>query len=76
MELDLQGKKAMITGGSRGLGRRIAEALAREGCAIAICARDEGQLNAAVSELAAQGYAVQGTAADVTNEADAQRFLR
>ena len=74
MELDLQGKKAMITGGSRGLGRRIAEALAREGCAISICARDEGQLNTAVNELSALGYQARGTAADVTSEADAQRF--
>ena len=74
MELDLQGKKAMITGGSRGLGRRIAEALGREGCAISICARDEGQLDTSVNELATLGYKVQGTAADVTSEADAQRF--
>ena len=74
MELGLAGKKAMITGGSRGLGRQIAEALAREGCAIAVCARDESQLNAAVSELATKGYQVQGTPADVTDEADARRF--
>ncbi len=74
MELDLNGKVAMITGGSRGLGRRIAEALGREGCAISICARDEGQLNQSVAELAALGYKAQGTPADVTQEADAQRF--
>ena len=64
MELDLNGKVAMITGGSRGLGRRIAEALGREGCAISICARDEGQLNQSVAELAALGYKAQGTPAD------------
>ena len=74
MELDLNGKVAMITGGSRGLGRRIAEALGREGCAISICARDEGQLNQSVAELVALGYKAQGTPADVTQEADAQRF--
>ena len=74
MELGLQGRRAMITGGSRGLGRQIAEALGREGCAIAICARDEAQLSAAVSEMAGKGYQVRGTPADVTKEADAQRF--
>ena len=74
MELGLEGKTAMITGGSRGLGRRIAEALGREGCAISICARDEGQLNTSVAEMAAMGYRVQGTPADVTQESDAQRF--
>ena len=74
MDLGLNGRTAMITGGSRGLGRQIAEALAREGCRIAICARDEAQLNASVAELAAQGYRVQGTPADVTEEAQALRF--
>ena len=74
MDLGLQGRIAMITGGSRGLGRRISEALGREGCAISICARDEGQLNTAVEELSSQGYKVRGTPADVTVEADAQRF--
>lgn len=74
MDLGLQGRIAMITGGSRGLGRRIAEALGREGCSISVCARDEGQLNSAVGELTAQGLKARGTPADVTVETDAQRF--
>ena len=74
MDLGLNDKIAMITGGSRGLGRQIAEALAREGCQVSICARDEAQLNSTVAELASQGYRVQGTPADVTDEAEAQRF--
>ncbi len=74
MDLGLNGRTAMITGGSRGLGRQIAETLAREGCRIAICARDAAQLNTAIGELAAQGYPVQGTPADVTEEAQARRF--
>ena len=76
MDLGLQGKTAMITGGSRGLGRRIAEALAREGCAIALCARDEEQLSRTVGELAGLGYRAQGTPADVTDLAQAERFHR
>ena len=74
MDLGLQGKIAMITGGSRGLGRQIAEALGREGCALSLCARDPGQLTATVDELAAKGYQVRGTPADVTQESEAQAF--
>lgn len=76
MDLALKGKIAMITGGSRGLGRQIAEAMAREGCKISICARDSKQLEAAVNELAAQGYHAHGTQADVTREEDATRFYQ
>lgn len=74
MDLGLNGKIAMVTGGSRGLGRQITEALGREGCSIAICARDEEQLKSSVAELEGQGYQVRGTAADVTSEGDARRF--
>ena len=41
MELGLEGRAAIVTGGSKGLGRAIAEELAREGSAVAICARHE-----------------------------------
>ena len=74
MELSLEGKVAMITGGSRGLGRQIAGTLAREGCRVAICARDEEQLKQTVSEFKGQGYEAQGTRADVIQEEDAARF--
>jgi 3-oxoacyl-[acyl-carrier protein] reductase len=74
MELSLEGKVAMITGGSRGLGRQIAGTLAREGCKIAICARDEEQLNTTVAEFKAEGFQAHGTQADVIQEEDASRF--
>ena len=74
MELSLEGKVAMITGGSRGLGRQIAGTLAREGCKVAICARDEEQLKQTVSEFQAQGFEAQGSRADVIQEEDAARF--
>ena len=41
MDLALQGKVAMITGGSHGLGKQAADSLAREGCKVAICARGQ-----------------------------------
>jgi 3-oxoacyl-[acyl-carrier protein] reductase len=76
MDLALKGKIAMITGGSRGLGRQIAEALAREGCKISICARDSKQLEVTVNEFATQGYHAHGIQADVTKEEDAARFYQ
>jgi 3-oxoacyl-[acyl-carrier protein] reductase len=60
----LQGKRAVVTGGSRGIGRAISEALLREGAAVAICARDEARVQQAVSEMGG-APAVFGRALDV-----------
>ena len=51
MDLGLKGKSAAISGGSQGLGNAIANALADEGCNVAISARGEERLNQAVEEL-------------------------
>ncbi len=56
MDLSLQGKVAMITGGSHGLGKQAADSLAREGCKVAICARGQENLDSTVAELKAKGY--------------------
>ena len=49
MDLRLQGKHAIVTGGSRGIGKAIARELAREGVDVAIVARNKGDLEAALS---------------------------
>jgi NAD(P)-dependent dehydrogenase (short-subunit alcohol dehydrogenase family) len=51
MDLLLSGKRAIVTGGSRGIGKAIASALANEGCDVAIAARDPDRLAAAAREL-------------------------
>ncbi len=76
MDLSLNGKVAMITGGSRGLGRQCALALGREGCAVAICGRDGDQVQKTAAELEGMGIKVNGSQADVTNSDDAARFLQ
>ena len=71
MELGLDGKVALVTAASKGLGRGAALALAREGARVVICARDPGPLAITVGDL---GHAAIGIAADVT-EPDAPRRL-
>src|SRR5262245_34841342 len=64
---DLRGQVALITGGSRGLGFVLAREFARQGCRIAICARDEAELAEAQAELAATGTEVLSIPCDVTD---------
>ena len=65
MDLLLSGKHALVTGGSRGIGRAIALALASEGVAVAICSRNLDEITATAHELAAEtGSTVVGIAAD------------
>ncbi|MDA8141191.1 MAG: SDR family oxidoreductase [Desulfobacteraceae bacterium] len=64
--LDLTGKSALITGGSRGLGLQMAEALGELGAVIAITARKQHELDAAVAHLGAQGIKALAIAADLS----------
>lgn len=75
MELDLAGKAALVTGGSRGIGRATALTLAREGCRVAICARGEESLNRTLAELAAISSPHWGCVADVTQAKEVERFV-
>lgn len=66
MDLGLTGKKALITGATKGIGRAIAETLLAEGAAVAICARTAADVDAAVAELSSKGTVV-GAAVDAGN---------
>lgn len=66
-QFDLTGKRALVTGSSRGLGYAIAAALAEAGASIILNARDNVALGAAASELAGKGANVQAVAFDVTS---------
>ena len=52
MDLKLKGKTALVTGGSEGIGKGIAIALAKEGVDVAICARSKDKLEVAAKEIA------------------------
>ncbi len=65
MDLGLKGKYALVTGGSHGIGRSIALALAEEGCNVAICARKKDWIEQTVAELKAKGVKNMGISADV-----------
>jgi 3-oxoacyl-[acyl-carrier protein] reductase len=67
MDLQLKGKTALILGGSKGLGRGVAEALAAEGVAVALIARGQEALDRAVSEIASRGAKALGYVADLAN---------
>ena len=66
MDLGLKDKVALVTGASRGIGKRIAAALAAEGARVCICARGAGALAEAAADLAGRGTEVEATAQDVT----------
>ena len=67
MDLGLRGKRALITGGSRGIGFAVAQALAAEGAAVGLVARDPEGLAAATARLASDGAGSATAAADVTD---------
>jgi 3-oxoacyl-[acyl-carrier protein] reductase len=73
MDLGLTGKKAIVTGGKRGLGFATAQLLAEEGCDVAICAR--GDVAESVAALQATGRKVHGASVDATDGDAYKAFL-
>jgi 3-oxoacyl-[acyl-carrier protein] reductase len=81
VDLGLTGRKAVVTGGSKGLGRAIAAELLAEGASVVICSRDAGELEATAADLAKQAAGPGGAASvtaltcDVTDPDEVVRFM-
>ena len=72
----LEGKVALITGGSRGIGKAIAMAYAREGAKVFICARKAANLKKAAAEIRSDGGEVGWCAADISKVGEVKRIVR
>lgn len=72
---DLNGKTAIVTGGSRGIGKEMAEALAEAGANLMLCARRAERLNETVNEFRANNFNVAGKVCDVANPEDVQAVV-
>ncbi|WP_127360478.1 SDR family NAD(P)-dependent oxidoreductase [Actinacidiphila soli] len=68
MDLQLRGMRAVVTGGTKGIGRAIVETLAEEGVSVALCARTESDVTETVKTLQQSGAAVTGRAVDVADK--------
>ena len=76
MDLQLDGKRALVTGGSRGIGKAIALELAREGCEVTISARDPQRLSAAADEIgAAVGRSITALTAEMSDDASVRAMV-
>lgn len=76
MDLQLEGKRALVTGGSRGIGREIARHLASEGARVAITARGREALDAAVADIrASTGGEAVAVVADMSDDSSVERMV-
>ncbi len=72
---DLTGKTAIVTGGSRGIGKEMAEGLAEAGANLMLCARRAEWLDETVTEFTAKGFAVEGRTCDVAKPEEVQAVV-
>ena len=75
MDLHLSGRRALVTGGTRGLGRALVGRLAEQGCAVALCARSAEAVASTVADLRSGGTTAYGAAVDVTDEPALAAFV-
>src|ERR1044072_2838560 len=72
---DLSGRVALVTGGSRGLGREMAEGLAEAGASLMLCARREEWLTPTLEEFRGRGFTAEGMPCDVSKASDVQAVV-
>jgi gluconate 5-dehydrogenase len=72
---DLSGRTAIVTGGSRGIGREMAEGLAEAGARLMLCARREEWLVETIDDFGSKGFEVDGMVADVSDESDVSELV-
>lgn len=75
MDFRIAGKVAFVAGGSKGMGREAALALAAEGCKVLIVARGQEAIDAAVADIRSQGGTAQGVSADLTSREGINKAL-
>lgn len=76
MDLGIEGKYALVTGGTHGIGKSIALALADEGCNVAVCSRTQKNIKETIRQLKAKNIDCIGIRADVTNKADIGKVMK
>jgi 3-oxoacyl-[acyl-carrier protein] reductase len=75
MDLGLKGLRAVVTGGTKGIGRSAADIFAQEGASVAICARNADEVKAAVKDLSAKGVQAFGSGVDVADKGALEKFI-
>ena len=76
MDLGLSGKRALVTGGTRGIGRATVDMLVAEGASVAFCARNAESVEEVAADLRSRGATVFARAFDVSDEAALKGFIQ